>query len=155
MRPRPARGGRVIAGQRQTFASHRVAGRAFRWNQAEERHQLSRRLEPAHIADFGGKRYRDQERRAAHRLVCLHDRRHGPGRHDSGELFVQATQTLSRILDHIDPFLEDDLLCRVLEFLGREPTPMGQGPVTTSAVDPTMAKQEREQLLAFAAQVVH
>jgi hypothetical protein len=40
-------------------------------------------------------------------------------------LCVQAAQTLSRILDRVDPLLEDDLLGRVLEPLGREPTPMG------------------------------
>jgi hypothetical protein len=31
-------------------------------HQSEKRHQLSRRIKPAHIADFGGKGHSDQER---------------------------------------------------------------------------------------------
>ena len=46
--------GTSISGQGQALASYCVAGRAFRRHQAEEGHQLARRIEPAHIADFGG-----------------------------------------------------------------------------------------------------
>ena len=146
--------GASIAGERQARAPDRVAGRALPRNQAEERHQLGRRVEAAHIADLGREGHRDQEGGAAHRLVGLDDRRHGPGRHDRGELLVQAMQPLSGILDRVDLLLEDDLLGRVLEGLTGKPAPVRQRPMTAAVVDPAMAQEKGEQLLAFAAQVV-
>ena len=41
-------------------------------------HQLSRRIEPARVADLDGKSHGDEKRGAAHRLEGFHDRRHGP-----------------------------------------------------------------------------
>jgi hypothetical protein len=55
-------------------------------------HQLSRRIEPTHIADLGGKSHSDEKRGATHRLVGLHDRRHRPLRHDESELFLEASR---------------------------------------------------------------
>jgi hypothetical protein len=43
-----------------------IAGRAFRRDKTEEGHQLSRRIEPAHVADLGGKSHSDDKRGAAH-----------------------------------------------------------------------------------------
>lgn len=42
--------GTAIAGQGQTGSSHRLAGRALAWHQAEECHELSGRLEAPDIA---------------------------------------------------------------------------------------------------------
>lgn len=63
-------------------------------------------------------------------------------------------QPLGRIFDRVDPLLEDDLLCRVLEGLTGKPPPVCQRPMTAAVVDPAMAQEKGEQLLAFAAQVV-
>ena len=46
----------------------RRASRALAGHQTEKRYQLAQRLEPAHIAELGGKGHRDQKRGAAHRL---------------------------------------------------------------------------------------
>jgi hypothetical protein len=45
-------------------------------------------------------------------------------------------QSLNRILDCVDAFLEDDLLSRMFESLLGEPAPMRQRPMTSPAVDP-------------------
>src|ERR1700693_537222 len=64
-------------------------------------------------------------------------------------------QPLTCILDRGDAFLEDNLLRYMLKTLAREPAPMRQRPViAASRVDSAMAQQEREQLLALAAQIV-
>ena len=110
--------------------------------------------EAAHVAYLGREDDRDQEGGAAHRLISLDDRRHGPGRHDDGQLPVQAMQPLDGFRYGLDLLLEDNLLSRVLEGLTGEPAPVRQGPVTASVVDPPVTEQEGQQLLALAAQVV-
>ena len=75
-------------------------------------------------------------------------------RNDRGQLLVQTTQPLARILHRINLLLENDLLGRVLEGLTREPAPVRQGPMTAPVIDAPIAQQEGEQLLALAAQVV-
>jgi hypothetical protein len=127
---------------------------AFRRHQAEKGHQLSRRIEPAHVADFRGKDRGDQERGTAHCLIGRNHRRHRPTRHDDRKLLFQAMQSLRCILDCVDAFLEDDLLRRMLECLSGEPTPMRQRPMAAPAIDPAATQQERKQLLAFATQIV-
>ena len=134
--------GTPISGERQARSPDRIARRAFSRNQAEERHQLWWRVEAAHISDLGRKGHGDQEGGTAHRLVGLDDRSHRPGRHDRGQLLVQAVQPLSRIRDCVDLFLEDDLLCRVLEGLTGKPTPVRQRPMPASFVDPAMAQEK-------------
>ena len=109
--------GTSIAGERQARPPDRVASRALPRNQAEERYQPRRRVEAAHIPDLGREGHRDQEGGAAHGLVGLDDRRHGPGRHDRRQLLVQAVRPLSGIRDRVDLFLENDLLGGVLEGL--------------------------------------
>ena len=42
----------------EALPSDRIAGRALRWDKTEEGHELSWRIEPAHIADLGGKSHR-------------------------------------------------------------------------------------------------
>src|ERR1700760_2133428 len=143
-----------IARKRQPLASHHVAGRALCRHQSEKRHQLSRRVEPAHIADFRGEGDGDQERGTAHCLIRRNHRRHGPTGHDDSQLLFQAMQSLRSVLDRVDAFLEDDLLRRMLERLLGQPTPMCQRPMTASAVDPPTTQQERKQLLAFATQII-
>jgi hypothetical protein len=64
-------------------------------------------------------------------------------------------QSLRSILDRVDAFLEDDLLCRMFEWLPGKPTPMRQRPMTAAAVDSPPTQQERKQLLAFATQIIH
>ena len=107
----------------------------------------ARRIEPAHVADLGGKSHSDKKRGAAHRLVGFHDRRHRPLRHDESELFLEATQALNRIFDRVDPFLKDDLLRGMFELLAGKPTPMRQRPMAASAVNPTVPQQKGKQLL--------
>jgi hypothetical protein len=55
------------------------------------------------------------------RLIGIHDRRHGPDRHDEGELLLETTQTLKGVFDRFDGFLKDNLLRSVLELLVGEP----------------------------------
>ena len=123
-----------IASKRQTLASHHIAGRALRRHQSEKRHQLSRRIEPAHIADFRGEGDGDQERGTAHRLIRRNHWRHGPTRYDECQLLFQAMQPLRSVLDRVNAFLEHDLLRCMLERLPGEPTPMRQRPMTAAAV---------------------
>jgi len=139
-----------IARKGQPLAFHRVAGRALCRRQAEKRHELSRRFEPAHIADFRGKGDGNQERGTAHRLIRRNHWRHGPTGHDECQLLFQAMQSLRSVLDRVDAFLEHDLLRCMLERLPGEPTPMRQRPMTAAAADPPTTQQERKQLLAFA-----
>lgn len=91
-----------------------------------------------------------------HRLksLDLDDRRHGPGRHDGGQLPVQAVLPVGGFRDGLDLILEDDLLRRVLEGLTGKPAPVGQRRVTAALIVPPVPEQEGEQLLAFATQVV-
>jgi hypothetical protein len=133
---------------------HRVAGRALCRHQAEKRHQLSRRFEPAHIADFRGKGDGNQERGTAHRLIRRNHWRLGPTGHDECQLLFQAMQSLRSVLDRVDAFLEHDLLRCMLERLPGEPMPMRQRPMTAAAVDPPTTQQERKHLLAFATQII-
>jgi hypothetical protein len=109
-----------------------------------------RRTSPISAAKVHG----DQEGGTAHCLVGRDDRSHRPGRHDRGQLLVQAVQPLSRIRDRVDLLLEDDLLCRVLEGPTGKPTPVCHRPMTAAVVDPAMAQEKGEQLLTFAAQVI-
>ena len=83
-RLRPGPDGRVDCRRAsQAGPSHRAAGRALRWNQAGEGHQLAGLVGAAHVADLGGKGHRNQERGAPHGLVSLDHRRNGPTR-DNG-----------------------------------------------------------------------
>jgi hypothetical protein len=115
---------------------------------------LSWRIEPAHVANLGGEDHGDEKRSAAHRLISFHHRRHGPLRHDDGELLLDATQALKRSFDRIDPFLKDNLLRGMVELLAGEPAPMRQRPVAAAAVNPAMPEEEREKLLALSPKVV-
>jgi hypothetical protein len=133
-----------IARKGQAFGPHRIASRVLRRHQSEKRHQLSRRIEPAHIADFRGEDDGDQERGTAHRLICRNHRRHGPTGHDDRQLLFQAMLSLHSVLDRVDAFLEDDLLRCMLERLLGEPTPMCQRPMTASAINPPATQQERK-----------
>ena len=56
---------------------------------------------------------------------------------------------MNRIFDRVDPFLKDDLLRGMLEFLVGEPTPMRQRPMAASAVDSVVTQQKGKQLLAL------
>jgi hypothetical protein len=143
-----------VAGQSEALASDGIASRTLRRDKTEERHQLSWRIEPAHVADLRGKDYRDEERRAAHRLIGFHDCRHGPLGDDESELLLEATQPLKSILDRVDSFLKDDLLGDMLELLIGQPAPVRQRPMAASAVNPAVTQQEGKQLLAFAAKVI-
>jgi len=71
-----------LPARRQAFPPHRIAG---------------------HIADFGGKGHGDEEGSAAHRLIRCHNRRHGPIRHDDGQLLLQTAQSLTRIFNGVIP----------------------------------------------------
>ena len=84
----------------------------------------------------------------------MNDRPYGPGRHDRGQLPVQPAQPLGGIPDGAHHLLEDDLLSRMREGLAGKPAPVRQRPMTAALVDPAVAQQEREQLLALAAQIV-
>ncbi len=95
-----------VARQSEALPSDGIAGRAFRWDETEERHQLSWRIEPAHVADLSGKGHGDQKRRAAHGLIGFHDGRHGPIRHDESKLFLEAAQALERIFDRVNALLK-------------------------------------------------
>jgi hypothetical protein len=55
--------------------------------------------------------------------------------YDSGQLLFQTMQSLNRIFDRVNAFLEDDLLSRMFESLLGEPAPMRQRPMTSPAVD--------------------
>src|SRR5882757_8741784 len=116
--------------------------------------QLARVVKPAYIADLGREGHRDQKRGAAHRLVGFAHRRHRPTWHDRDQLLLKAPPPRNRILDRIDPVLEDDLLSGMLERLAGQPAPMRQCPMAAAAVDPAMAQQKREQLLPLTAQIV-
>jgi hypothetical protein len=113
--------GAPVAGQGKALPPDRVAGRALCWNEAQERHQLSSRIEPSHVSNLRREGHGDEKRSAARRLVCLHDGRHGPLGRDEGELLLEATQSLKRVFDRIDPFLKDNLLRDVFELLAGEP----------------------------------
>ena len=115
---------------------------------------MPRRIEPAHVSNFGGEGHGDEKRSAAHRLTSLDHWRHRPVRRDEGELLLKAAQALERILDRINTFLKDDLLRSVLELLIGQPTGVRQGPVATAAVNPAVAQQGGKQLLAFTPKVV-
>ena len=49
---------------------------------------------------------------------------------------------------------ENNLLCRVIEPLLRQPVQMHLGPMLASTVDPPVAEQKRQQLLALAAKIL-
>src|ERR1700731_323822 len=61
---------------------------------------------------------------------------------------------LSGIRDRVDGLLKDDLLGSMLESLLGKPAPMRQRPMAPCTVNPPMAQQKGEQLLAFAPQIV-
>src|ERR1700731_1942490 len=61
---------------------------------------------------------------------------------------------LSGIRDRVDVLLKDDLLGSMLESLLGKPAPMRQRPMAPCTVNPPMAQQKGEQLLALAAQIV-
>ena len=63
-------------------------------------------MEPAHVADLGGKGHGDHKQCAAHGLICLHDRRHGPSRHDEREFLLETAPALEHVLDRVDAFLK-------------------------------------------------
>jgi len=50
--------------------------------------------------------------------------------------------------------LENNLVCRVIELLLRQPVQMHLGPMLASTVDPPVAEQKRQQLLALAAKIL-
>jgi hypothetical protein len=131
-----------IPRQGEALPPDRIAGRALRWNKTEERHQLSWRIEPAHVSDLRRKGHGDEKRSAAHRLVRLCDWRHRPLRHDESELFLEAAQALKSVFDRVDGFLKDDLLRGVLEPLMGQPAPMRQRPMAASAVNPAVPQEE-------------
>src|SRR5215472_13904049 len=58
------------------------------------------------------------------------------------------------ILDRVYRVLENNLLCRVIELLLRQPMQMYLGPTFASTVDPPVAQQKRQQLLALAAKIL-
>jgi hypothetical protein len=89
--PNSSAAGASIASERKARPAPRVTGRALSRNQAEEGHQLRRRIEAAYIPDLSREDHCDQERCTAHRLIGLDERRHRPGRHDGFQLLVQAT----------------------------------------------------------------
>jgi hypothetical protein len=62
--------------------------------------------------------------------------------------------SLKGIVDRVDPLLKDNLLRGMLELLPGQPAAMRQRPMAASAVNPAVAQQEGQQLLAFAAKVV-
>jgi hypothetical protein len=72
------------------------ACRAFRRNKTEQGHQLSWRIEGRTSPISAAKGHGDKKRCAAH-LIGLDDRRHGPLRHDEGELLLERAQTLKRL----------------------------------------------------------
>ena len=59
-----------------------------------------------HVANLGGEGHGDEKRSAAHGLISFHHRRHGPLRHDEGELLLNAAQALKSIPDRVDSFLK-------------------------------------------------
>ena len=69
-------------------------------------------------------------------------------------MLLDATQTLKRIFDRVDPFLKDNLLRGMVELLTGEPTPMRQRPVAAAAVNPAMPEEEREKLLTLSPKIV-
>ena len=85
-----------IAGQSEALPSDCVACRAFRRDKPEERCELSWRVEPAHVADLSGKGHGHEKRSATHGLIGFHYWRHGPLRHNEGELPLDATQALKK-----------------------------------------------------------
>ena len=143
-----------IAGQGEALPSDPIAGRAFRRDKSEEGHQLSWRIEPTHVADFGGEGRGDEKRGATHCLIGFYDRRHRPVRHDKSDLLLEPARALKRIFDRVDPFLKDDLLRAMFELLASQPAPMRQSPMATSGVNSAVTQQEGKQLLAFAAKIV-
>jgi hypothetical protein len=80
----------------------------------------NRRTSPISAA----KGHRDDEGRAAHRLVGLHHRRHRPGRHDHRKLLLRPAQPLIGVGYCVDRFLKDDLLSGMLEALRGQPSSM-------------------------------
>ena len=143
-----------IARQSEALPSDCIACRAFRRNKPEERCELSWRVEPAHVADLSGKGHGDEKRSATHGLIGFHYRRHGPLRHNEGELLLDGTQGLKRIFDRVDGFLKDDLLRGMVELLTGEPTKMRWRPVSAAAVSPAVPEQEREKLLTLSPKIV-
>jgi hypothetical protein len=69
-------------------------------------------------------------------------------------LLLQSAQTLIGVGDGIDRLLKDDLLRGMFEGLLGKPAPVRQCPMTGTAVNPAMAQQEWQQLLALAAPIV-
>jgi hypothetical protein len=67
---------------------------------------------------------------------------------------VEPTQTGDGILDCVYRLLENNLLCRVIELLLRQPVQMHLGPMLASTIDPPVAQQKRQQLSAFAAKIL-
>ena len=122
--------------------------RVLGWHQAEKRHELTRILEPAQVAEFRehggspqdvdtGKSPQGFNRRTERPVLdgFADQRRH------LGNLLLSAQ-------DHVEVFLQYNLLVAILELLCLEPAKMGLRPSgSPTRVDPAAPEQEGSQPL--------
>jgi hypothetical protein len=63
------------------------------------------------------------------------------------QLFLEALQPPTAVLDRLNGVLEDNLLGRMLERLCGEPACMRVGPMLATAIDPAVAQKKGKKLL--------
>ena len=83
----------------------------FRRNQSDERRQLTRRVKPSEIAEFGDGGDGDQELDAAYGLQRLDHRIEAPRGRALEEFRFETLEAIDLFIDGSHGFLKDDLLC--------------------------------------------
>ena len=105
--------------------------------------QLTRRVEPSQIAEFGDDGEGDEELDAALRLQRLHDRTEAPRGRPLEEFGVEPSLAIDLFIDGAHGFLKDDLLRRRWTHHLREVSAMRVVPRRAPDVVPTYTQQER------------
>jgi hypothetical protein len=123
-RTRPAGGGRGCADLGDRALSSLLAGGVLRRHQADEGHELLRRLEAAEVADLGDDPERGQRVHAAQAAQAGDERRPRPLRGRLGDRPLERRDAGVDEVDRVQVGVERQLRGGVLEALLREPLRM-------------------------------
>ncbi len=132
--------GAPVAGLRDAALAPRRAARRLRWNQPDERPQLTWRVEAREVAEFGDDGDRDEALHTAQGLQGLDDRLQPPRGRD--ELGLETAEPVDLFIDGAHGLLKDDLLRRCRTHDLREVPHVRRVPVR--ATDIVQAESEQE-----------
>ena len=139
-----------VAGLGDAAPSDGLATRSLARDQAEIGHKLARIGEAREVADFRDQHHGIDQRDPAHCLQGVDNWAQIPFGEQANYLFLDSLQAPFCVHDGVDIILKGDLLSRMLEGKGRQPSPVSHAPCRPTAVLAAVTQKKSLKVLTRA-----